>query len=89
VILSYRGEALSRAKPANRARLSAAERSGKLQVLLNSNVRRILARSVLIEHAGRETQVENDAVIVSAGGVLPSEFLRRVGIHVEAKFGTA
>ena len=34
-------------------------------------------------------EVGNDAVIVSAGGVLPSEFLRRVGISVETKYGTA
>ena len=27
--------------------------------------------------------------IVSAGGILPSDFLRRVGIHVETKYGTA
>ncbi len=34
-------------------------------------------------------QVENDAVIVSAGGVLPSDFLKRVGIVVETKYGVA
>jgi hypothetical protein len=33
--------------------------------------------------------MRNDAVIVSAGGVLPSDFLRRVGISVETKYGTA
>jgi len=33
--------------------------------------------------------VRNDAVIVSAGGVLPSDFLRRIGISVETKYGTA
>lgn len=89
VILSYRGEALGRAKQQNRDRIGNALRAGKLRVLLKSNVRRILTESVLIEQEGRELQVQNDAVIVNAGGVLPSEFLRRVGIHVEAKFGTA
>ncbi len=89
VILSYRGEALGRAKQQNRERLGAAASSGKLRVLLKSNVRRILNESVVIEQEGREIQVNNDAVIVNAGGVLPSEFLRRIGIHVEAKFGTA
>ena len=34
-------------------------------------------------------KVENHAVIVSAGGVLPSDFLRRVGINVETKRGAA
>jgi hypothetical protein len=28
-------------------------------------------------------------VIVSAGGVLPTDFLRRIGIFVETKYGTA
>jgi hypothetical protein len=31
----------------------------------------------------------NDAVIVNAGGILPADFLRRVGIYVEMKYGTA
>jgi len=34
-------------------------------------------------------QVSNDAVIVSAGGILPNDFLRSIGIEVETKFGTA
>ncbi len=89
VILSYRGDALGRAKQQNRDRIGQAAQSGTLRVLLKSNVRQILNESVVIEQEGRELRVENDAVIVNAGGVLPSEFLRRVGIHVEAKFGTA
>lgn len=89
VILSYRGDALGRAKQQNRERVGQALRAGKLRVLLKSNVRRILSESVLIEQEGRELQVRNDAVIVNAGGVLPSDFLRRVGIQVEAKFGTS
>jgi len=31
----------------------------------------------------------NDAVIVSAGGVLPTPFLQKIGIEVETKYGTA
>jgi thioredoxin reductase (NADPH) len=89
VVLSYRGEAFGRAKQTNRQRISAAERDGKLRVMLSSNVQQILAEAVAIERAGRVFAVKNDAVIVSAGGVLPTDFLRRVGIDVEAKFGTA
>jgi thioredoxin reductase (NADPH) len=89
VVLSYRGEAFARAKQANRQRVSAAERDGKLKVMLSSNVQQILAEAVAIEREGRVFAVKNDAVIVSAGGVLPTDFLRRVGIKVEAKFGTA
>ena len=89
VVLSYRGEAFARAKQANRARVSAAERDGKLRVMLGSNVQQILVETVALERQGRVFAVKNDAVIVSAGGVLPTDFLRRVGIDVEAKFGTA
>jgi thioredoxin reductase/ferredoxin len=89
VALSYRGEAFDRAKPANRQRVQTAERSGKLQVLLGSKVRRIDAASVIVEQAGRALDLRNDAVIVNAGGVLPSDFLQRIGIHVETKYGTA
>jgi len=89
VVLSYRGEAFGRAKQANRQRVSAAERDGTLKVMLSSNVQQILAEAVAIEREGRVFAVKNDAVIVSAGGVLPTDFLRRVGINVEAKFGTA
>jgi thioredoxin reductase (NADPH) len=57
--------------------------------MLKSNVRRILTEAVVIAQEDREFQIDNDAVIVNAGGVLPTDFLRRVGINVEAKFGTA
>jgi thioredoxin reductase (NADPH) len=89
VVLSYRGEAFDRAKQANRQRIAAAEQGGKLRVMLNSSVRQILAGAVSIERQGQVFAVKNDVVIVNAGGVLPTDFLRRVGVDVEAKFGTA
>jgi thioredoxin reductase (NADPH) len=89
VVLSYRGDAFSRAKPRNRDRIAAAERGGCVRVMLNSNVSRIANESVILEQEGNTLEVRNDAVIVSAGGVLPTDFLRRVGITVEAKYGTA
>lgn len=89
VVLSYRGEAFDRAKQRNRDRVSEAARIGRMKVMLNSNVRQIAPDSVAIEHVGRLLNVRNDTVIVNAGGVLPSDFLRRIGIHVETKYGTA
>lgn len=89
VTLSYRGEAFSRAKPRNRERVAAAERSGRLEVLLESEVCRIDAGSVTLTRHGGEVELRNDAVIVSIGGVLPSEFLRNAGLEVETKYGTA
>jgi thioredoxin reductase len=89
VTLSYRGDAFSRAKPRNRERIAAAARSGRLQVLLESQVRRIGSASVVLAFQGRELELANDAVIVSVGGILPAEFLQRVGVQVETKYGTA
>ena len=89
VTLSYRGDAFSRAKPRNRERIAAAERTGRLRVLLGSEVRRIEPRSVVIDCGGREVELANDAVIISIGGILPSEFLRKTGVEVETKYGTA
>jgi len=34
-------------------------------------------------------RLPNEAVIVSAGGILPTEFLNSIGVRVETKFGTA
>ena len=89
VVLSYRGEAFDRAKQRNRERVESAAAAGRLQVLLNSNVKQIGANSVSIEQPGRVMKFPNDAVIVNAGGILPADFLRRVGIYVEMKYGTA
>jgi len=89
VVRSYRGAELDRAKARNRDRIESATRGGKLRLLMKSNVRQIDAQAVAIEHDGAMVNVRNDAVIVSAGGVLPSDFLKRIGITVETKYGTA
>jgi thioredoxin reductase (NADPH) len=89
VILSYRGEAFQRAKQKNRQRVDEASSQGRLNVLLNSQIREIRPAEVLLKQAGKELQVSNDAVIVSAGGILPNDFLRSIGIQVETKYGTA
>jgi len=89
VTLSYRGDAFGRAKPRNRDRISAVERDGRLRVLLKSQVREIEPGSVTLSHEGRSEALRNDAVIVSAGGVLPTDFLKSIGIEIDTKYGTA
>jgi thioredoxin reductase/ferredoxin len=89
VTLCYRGAAFSRAKPRNRERIDAAHRSGRLEVLFNSEVQRVEPAKVTIASGARLVEMPNDAVIVSAGGVLPEELLRSIGIEVETKYGTA
>jgi thioredoxin reductase/NAD-dependent dihydropyrimidine dehydrogenase PreA subunit len=90
VALSYRAEAFNRAKPANRERLRVAVAAGRVHVLLKSEVLRIEPHKVLLRLAEeREAALDNDAVIISAGGVLPSAFLAAIGVRVETKYGTA
>ena len=89
VALSYRGAAFDRAKPLNRQRVAQANKEGRLKVLLSSNVQQIAKESVVVNLQGKPMELRNDAVIVSAGGVLPTEFLRSVGIEVATKYGTA
>jgi len=89
VALSYRGDAFQRAKQRNRQRVDEANAKGQLQVLLNSQITEILEDEVLLKQSGKELRLPNDAVIVSAGGILPNDFLKSIGIEVETKFGTA
>jgi thioredoxin reductase/Pyruvate/2-oxoacid:ferredoxin oxidoreductase delta subunit len=89
VTLSYRSEAFSRAKEKNRRSVEQAEAAGRLKVILKSNVTEIADRQVTLEQAGTRITLPNDAVIVSAGGVLPTPFLQKIGVEVETKYGTA
>lgn len=88
VTLSYRSEAFSRAKPKNRDRVDKALKKGRLKLLLKSKVIQIGQNSVELEWQGKRQQLQNDAIIVCAGGILPTNFLKSIGIEVETKHGT-
>lgn len=88
VTVSYRSEAFSRLKPKNRQRLQEAEQLQKLKVLLKSTVTSIENDTVTIHYQGNSMTVKNDAVIISAGGILPTPFLKEIGVMVETHHGT-
>jgi thioredoxin reductase/NAD-dependent dihydropyrimidine dehydrogenase PreA subunit len=88
VSLSYRSGSFSRAKEKNRRRVEALKNSGALNVLMNSSVREVYDHSIEIEQQGSLIDLANDTVIVCAGGILPTPFLKATGIHVETKYGT-
>jgi len=88
VTLSYRGDGFNRAKAKNRRKVQAAESDGRLQVLLRSNVLTIASDHVDLDHDGQPLRIANDAVLICAGGVLPTSFLEQTGIAVETKHGT-
>ena len=89
VTLSYRSEAFSRAKEKNRIKVDNAQKAGRLQVLMSSSVKQITDNEVTINANDKDMTIANDAVIVCAGGILPTPFLKSVGIEVETKYGTA
>lgn len=89
VTLSYRGKVFDRAKPSNRQRLDAAVKAGAIDLRMASQVQQIEPESVILMQDGKQMDVENNSVIVNAGGVLPNDFLRKVGIAIETKYGTA
>lgn len=87
VTLSYRSGAFNRAKQKNREKVETMQGEGKLNVLFSSNVKEIREGSVMIDVGDKVGQLKNDGVIVSAGGILPSAFLKKIGITVETKWG--
>ena len=89
VTLSYRGDVIDRVKPKNRQRLDAASTEGRLNVLLGSTIDKIGSVEVVLRQGNRSMSIPNDAVIVCAGGVLPFDLLKRIGISFETKRGTA
>lgn len=89
VALSYRSDAFGRGKPKNREQLKALEAQGKVRVMLKSTVKLVEPGKVKLDHDGQAVELKNDAVIVCAGGILPTPFLKELGVMVETKFGTA
>ena len=89
VSLSYRSEAFSRAKEKNRIKVANAEKEGRLNVMMSSNVKQISDDKVAISMNKRDVYIDNDAVIICAGGILPTPFLKSMGIDIETKYGTA
>jgi thioredoxin reductase (NADPH) len=89
VVLSYRGDAFGRVKPKNRERIQAAEKSGAVKVMMQSKIKKIEPDSVtMVDKDGNQFDMPNEVIVVCAGGILPTGFLKEVGIKVETRHGT-
>jgi NosR/NirI family transcriptional regulator, nitrous oxide reductase regulator len=81
VMLSYRGDRLSRPKPANVAALA---RDARVRTILGSTVEEIRPKDAVLRLAnGRRETVPNDAVFTMLGRKAPLDFFRRSGVAVE------
>lgn len=90
VTLSCRGdEIFTRPKEKNRQLLKQAVEKGRVKVALHCQVKEIQRDVVVLEQEGRQGQMKNDAVIVCAGGTLPTPMLKEIGVMVDTYYGTA
>lgn len=89
VTISYRSESFSRAKQKNQDKIKEAVEKGNLKLILPSTVKIIEKDTVTLNVGDNEETVKNDGIIVCAGGILPTPFLKQIGIEVETKHGQA
>jgi thioredoxin reductase (NADPH) len=91
VTLSYRSEVFSRIKPKNNEKIKEAIASGHIDVRFNTNPIKIEKDSVTLTTIteGELLKIKNDLIYIFAGGELPTEFLKKVGIQITKKFGEA
>ncbi len=87
VTLSYRGDAFQRARRKNRARIDALVASGKMKLMLKSNVQEITKDRVRIETETGEVEFPNDHILICAGGILPTGLLKDMGVEIVRKYG--
>ncbi len=88
VAISYRSDSFSRAKAKNRERIDSYVADSKIKLYLSSNVTEITPHEVKLKRDSQEIKIKNDAIIVNAGGILPTGFLKEMGIKVNTKYGT-
>jgi thioredoxin reductase (NADPH) len=87
VTIAYRGDAFSRIKAKNRERIEAAGAEKRVDVRLKTDVEQIFPDRVVLKEGDTSNSIGNDAVIVQAGGELPTKMLRDIGITVETRHG--
>jgi thioredoxin reductase len=87
VFLSYRKANFTRPKKKNVEKLKKAVKSGQVQLVLESKVREIGVDRVVLTQYDDEIVLPNDYCFVFAGGILPTEFLRKAGIAIKRHHG--
>jgi thioredoxin reductase len=89
VTVSCRGdEIFTRPKDKNRQLLKEGIEKGNLRVYTDANVKEIGIDTAVLVQEGKERVLKNDAVIVCAGGTLPTPMLKEIGVMVDTYYGT-
>ena len=89
VTLSYRNEAFNRIKVRNAEKINEAIKNNLIDVKFNSKIVSIETDSVsyTMNDSTEILKMKNDVVYIFAGGELPTQFLKKVGIDVTTKYG--
>src|SRR5579864_3452133 len=85
VTLVYRSAQFSRIKERNSQRIAECTKSGKVEVLFNSNPVEFKEQSVVIDVQGQTRELPNDYVWIFAGGTPPNDFLKKIGVGFGAR----
>lgn len=88
VTLSYRKDSFGRAKAKNRERIKQLSEAGKLNIIFSSTVKSIEEKIVKLVINEQPQTIDNHAVIICAGGILPTGLLKKIGVKVQTKYGT-
>ena len=89
VSISYRNPAFGRAKQRNKDNIERLIRDGRVKALMSSAVVSIDPDKVTLDVGGSRTEIGNDYVVVNVGGVLPTEFLKSLGVGIRRHVGQA
>jgi len=89
VTLSYRSESFSRLKVRNAEKIDEAIKNKTITVLFSSKIVAIDTDTVSysMKDSTAVLKMKNDLVYIFAGGELPTQFLKKIGIDVTTKYG--
>ena len=83
VCLAYRGETLSRPKPANRGGVKAAVDAGAIRLLLKTDLIEVTPSQAVLRQQGEPaSRIAVDAVFTCLGGSPPTELLQLAGVDI-------
>jgi len=85
VSVSYRREDFVRLKEKNDKEIRESIKSGRVRAIFNSEVTEIQPNTVLVQEQKIIHNLKNDFVFIFAGGELPSEFLKKIGVQLRTE----
>ncbi|MEO8398444.1 MAG: NAD(P)-binding domain-containing protein, partial [Ignavibacteriaceae bacterium] len=89
VTISYRKKEFSRPKEGNVIKLDKLVSSGKIKLLMETEVKEIKDSSVIITSKdAKETEIKNSMIFTMIGRELPTDFFKRSNIKMEGELST-